>query len=63
MAMDQTAVWNDMMANTTVEKRGAHTVSLKTTGHEKAKITVGLTSCANDDKKKPFLYLKVQNVK
>ena len=54
IAMDETAVWNDMIANTTVEKRGAHTVSLKTPGHEKAKITVCLTACANGDKKKPF---------
>ena len=60
---DETAVWNDMIANTTVEKRGVHTVSLRTTGHEKAKITVCLTACVNGDKKKPFLYLKVQNVK
>ena len=37
IAMDETAVWNDMIANTTVEKRGAHTVSLKTAGHEKQK--------------------------
>ena len=58
IAMDEPAVWNDMIANTTVEKRGAHTVSLKTTGHEKAKITVCLTACANGDKKKPFFVFK-----
>ena len=58
IAMDETAVWNDMIANTTVEKRGAHTVSLKTTGHEKAEITVCLTACANGDKKKPFFVFK-----
>ena len=46
------------IANTTVEKRGAHTVSLKTTGHEKAKITVCLTACANGDKQKPFFLFK-----
>ena len=27
-AMDETAVWNDMMSNTTVEKRSAHSVNL-----------------------------------
>ena len=47
-----------MIANTAVEKGGAHTVSLKTTGHEKAKITVCLTACANGDKKKPFFVFK-----
>ena len=57
IAIDETAVWNDMIANT-VEKRGAHTVSLKTTGHEKAKITACLTACANGDKKKPFFVFK-----
>ena len=41
-AMDETAVWNDMISNTTVEKRGAHSVNLKSTGHEKSKITVCL---------------------
>ena len=34
-AMDETAVWNDMISNTTVEKRGAHSVNLKSTGREK----------------------------
>lgn len=38
--MDETAVWNDMISNTTVEKRGAHSVNLKSTGREKSKITV-----------------------
>ena len=47
-----------MIANTTVGKRGAHTVSLKSTRHEKAKITVCLTACANGDKKKPFFIFK-----
>ena len=42
--MDETAVWNDMISNTTVEKRGAQSVNLKCTGHEKTKITVCLTA-------------------
>ena len=37
IAMDETAIWNDTISNTTVEKRGANTVSMKTTGHEKSK--------------------------
>ena len=40
IAMDETAIWNDMISETTVEKRGAHTVHLKTTGREKSKVTV-----------------------
>ena len=53
-AMDETAVWNDMISNTTVEKRGAHSVNLKSTGREKSKITVCLTATA-DGGKKAFL--------
>ena len=58
IAMDDTAVWNDMILNTTVEKRCAHSVNLKTTGHEKSKITVCLTAIAGGRKKKPFIVLK-----
>ena len=58
IAMDETAVWNDMISNTTVEKRGAHSVNLKTTGHEKSKITACLTATAGRRKKKPFIVFK-----
>ena len=62
ITMDEKAVWNDMIANTTVEKRGAHAVSLKTTGHEKAKITVCLTACASGDERKPFFVCEVERL-
>ena len=39
---------------TTVERNGAHTVNLKTTGNEKEKVTVCLTATADGNKKKPF---------
>ena len=58
IAMDETAVWNDMISNTTVEKRGAHSVNLKTTGHEKSKITICLTATADGRKKKPLIVFK-----
>ena len=58
IAMDETAVWNDMISNTSVEKRGAHTVHMKTTGHEKSKVTVCLTASADGSKKKPFFVFK-----
>ena len=35
--MDKTAVWHKMISNTTVTDKGAKSVVLKTTGHEKAK--------------------------
>ena len=41
-----------MIFGTTVEERGAHTVHLKTTGHEKSKVTVCFAE------KKPFFVFK-----
>jgi len=35
-AMDKTAVWFDMLSETTVHEKGANTVSIKTSGHEKS---------------------------
>ena len=58
IAMDETAIWNDMISNTTVEKSGAHSVNMKTTGHEKSKITVCLTATADGAKKKPFFVFR-----
>ena len=58
IAMDETAVWNHMISNTTVEKRGAHSVNLTTTGNEKSKITVCLTATADGRKNKPFIVFK-----
>ena len=42
--MDETAIWADMPGNTTVEKIGATSVPLLTTGHEKERITVCLSA-------------------
>ena len=47
-----------MISNTTVEKRGAHLVNMKTTGYDKSKITVCLTDTADGGKKKPFFVVK-----
>lgn len=58
IAMDETAVSNDMASNKTVEKRGTRTVNLKSTGHEKSKITVCSTATADGGKKKPFFVFK-----
>ena len=44
--------------NTTVGKRGAHSVNMKTTGHEKSKITVCLAATDDGRKKKPFIVFK-----
>ena len=43
-----------MISNTTVTDKGATAVVLKTTVHEKSKVTVTLAAKANGDKLKPF---------
>ena len=68
IAMDETAVWHEMISNTTVTDKGAKPVVLKTTGHEKSKVTVTLAAKANGDKLKPNIVFpghkhKVQNLK
>ncbi|KAK0134673.1 TBC1 domain family member 13 [Merluccius polli] len=56
IAMDETAVWFDMVASTTVDTRGARSVPLKTTGHEKSHFTVVLA--ADGTKLKPYVVFK-----
>lgn len=58
IAMDETAVWLDMTADTTVEKVGVKSVPLKTTGHEKNRITVVLAAKASGRKLKPMMVFK-----
>ena len=56
--MDETAIWADMPGNTTVEKIGATSVPLLTTGHEKERITVCLSALASGEKLKPFIVFR-----
>ena len=53
--MDETAVWHEMIPNTTVTDEGAKSVVLKTAGHEKSKVVVTLATKANDDKLNPYI--------
>ena len=53
--MDETAIWADMPGNTTVEKIGATSVPLLTTGHEKERI---ISALASGEKLKPFIVFK-----
>ena len=55
MPMDETPVWDDMVTDTTVDKVGATSVNLKTTGHEKVMVTVYLSARADGTKLKPFI--------
>ena len=58
MAMDDTPVWSDMVSDTTVDKTGARTVTRKSTGHEKCRLSVYLTVKADGMKLKPFIVFK-----
>ena len=55
IAMDETAVWQDMLSNTTVDSIGHNTIAMKTTGHEKTKVSVCLIAKADGTKLKPFI--------
>ncbi|CAJ1059666.1 Pogo transposable element with KRAB domain [Xyrichtys novacula] len=58
IAMDETAVWFDMVGSTTVETRGTRSVPVKTTGHEKSHLTVVLAAKADRTKLKPYVVFK-----
>ena len=58
IAMDETAVWNDMVSNTTVEKTGSKEVNMKSNGHDKVHVSVCLTGKADRTRLKPFIVFK-----
>ena len=55
IAMDETAIWSDMLSGTTVESKGKKDIPLKTTGHEKVRVSVCLTAKADGTRLKPFI--------
>jgi hypothetical protein len=57
-AMDETPIWLDMLAQTTVDHVGTRSIPIKTTGHEKARVTVVLAAKANGQKIKPLIVFK-----
>ena len=58
IAMDETPVWADMVSDTTVDKTDAPTITMKSTGHEKCRVSVCLTAKADRSKFKPFIVFK-----
>ena len=56
--MDETPVWADMVSDMTVDKTGAPTITMKSTGHEKCCVSVCLTAKADRSKLKPFIVFK-----
>jgi hypothetical protein len=59
---DKTPVFFDMPANTTVDTKGSKSVLVKTTGHEKLRITVILSVLADGRKLTPFVILRRKNL-
>ena len=58
IAMDETPVWCDMISETTVDTSGKKTITLKSTGHEKARVSVCLAAKADGTKLKPMVVFK-----
>lgn len=58
VAKDETPVWDDMVSNTTVNRVGASSINLKTTGHGKVIVTVCLSARADRTKLKPFIVFR-----
>ena len=58
IAMDDTAVWSDMVGNTTINSTGPKGVALKSTGNEKVRVSVCLTAKADGTKMDPFIVFK-----
>jgi hypothetical protein len=56
--MDETAVYYDMAGSHTLHTKGSRTVLVKTTGHEKDKLTVALAAMADGKKLPPLVILK-----
>ena len=61
--MDETPIWADIPSATIVDMTGSKVVPIKTTGHEKQRITVCLAVEANGTKIKPFVVLPGLKVK
>ena len=53
--MDETPMWVDMPGNYTLETVGTKTVSMKSTGHEKSRITIMLAAMADGTKLTPMV--------
>ena len=60
--MDETPVWFDMPSARTVNEKGAKTVLVNTTGHEKSRFTVVLACMADGTKLKPMVIFKRKNL-
>jgi hypothetical protein len=56
-AADETGLWLDATGGMCVDERGAKEISVRTTGHDKLRVTVMLTGRADGYKCRPFVLL------
>ena len=55
IAMDETVIWADMLSGTTTDWTGNKDIPLKTTRHEKVRVSVCLAAKADGTRLKPFI--------
>ncbi|GFX66183.1 pogo transposable element with KRAB domain [Trichonephila clavipes] len=60
--MDESPVTFEMIGNKTIDMKGAKTIHIKTTGHEKSHFTVVLSCLADGTKLKPMVIFKRKTV-
>src|ERR1043165_747488 len=60
--MNKTPVTFDLPSNTTIDKVGAKTISIRTTGYEKTNFTVVLACMADGTKLPPLIIFKLKKV-
>lgn len=60
--MDETPLWFDLPSNSTIDHKGAKTVSIRTTGHERSSFTVVLACMADGSKLPAVCIFKLKNV-
>lgn len=60
--IDETAVYFDMPGSSTLHHKGEKTIIIRTTGHEKDKVTVILTAMADGRKLPPVVILRTASV-
>ncbi|CAK8671192.1 unnamed protein product [Clavelina lepadiformis] len=61
--MDETPIWADMPSATTINRRGVQAVPIRTTGHEKNRLTVCLAVKADGTKMTPYVVIPTKKVK
>ena len=54
--MDKTSIWEDIVAVTMIEKVRSKEITIRSTGHKKARVSVYLTGKANGMKLKTFMF-------